>query len=69
MGTEAPDMLENNEYPNCRTMKGTSAPELNSDRRERLIEKATQVVKDSRTPGDAVKLLTDAGMLKMPEDE
>ena len=37
--------------------------------RERLIERATRVVKDSRTPGDAVKLLTDAGMLKMPEDK
>ena len=37
--------------------------------RERLIERATRVAKDSRTPGDAVKLLIDAGMLKMPEEK
>ena len=29
MGTEAPDMLEDNEYPNVRTSAGTSASELN----------------------------------------
>ena len=71
MGTEAPDMLENNEYPNCRTMKGTGASELNSDRRERLIEKACKVAvaADSYCIEDTVKSLADAGMLKMPEDK
>ena len=69
MGTEAPDMLENNEYPNCRTMKGTSASELNSDRRERVVKAWIERLEDSDILNAYLGGLYDIGALKMPEDK